>query len=282
MMERKLYPKPRDFLADNGDFLQQNEALVQLNYGNASKNRDADCHPGLLFGRYEEDGRMMLLFGNTAPWNVCLNAPVGEPRSMQAAAELAQYLRDTGIEINGVNAREDLADAFMRAYGGPFRLRTAMDIMVLRKLTEPPKVPCTVCKATLDDLDLILGWMCEFTQEALHETTTPADHLERSRPRVEAGQTYLCFGPKGEPVSMAVATRDLPHGTSLGGVYTPPEHRGKGYCQNTVAALCREELAEGKEYCTLFVDKKNPISNRVYKKVGFEIKMDDFDYRLEK
>ena len=39
-------------------------------------------------------------------------------------------------------------------------------------------------------------------------------------------------------------------------------------------------LAAGFESCTLFVDKKNPVSNRVYKKIGFEILEDSSEYKL--
>ena len=133
----KLYGKPGEFLEENRDFLLENEALVQLNLGNAQTHREEGCHPGLLFGRYEEEGRMCLLFGNTAPWNICLNAPQGMEKSMEAAGELARYLREGNIEIAGVTAREDLAKAFMEAYGGGFSLRSSMDIMVLKKVIQP-------------------------------------------------------------------------------------------------------------------------------------------------
>lgn len=280
-MERKLYRTPGEFLEDNRSFLEENEAVVQLNYGNASSNREKDCHPGLLFGRYEEDGRMLLLFGHTQPWNVCLDAPQGDERSMQAAAELATYLREENVEITGVNAREELAQAFMQAYGGRFRLRTGMDIMVLKDLIEPPAVPCSIRRAGAADTDLVLEWLCGLFWDIDHRESTPSEY-EHWRPRVENGQVYLCVDPQGVPVSMATAIRDLPRGISVGGVYTPPEYRGRGYCQNTVATLCREKLAAGREYCTLFVDKANPISNRVYEKIGFVVVEDNFDYRVVK
>lgn len=281
-MERKLYKKPRDFLEDNRDFLRENEAVAQLNLGNAIQHQDEDCRPGLLFGRYEADGQMALLFGNTTPWNICLNAPAGAEASMQAVAELARYLREEDIEMNGVTAREDLAQAFMQAYGGEFELRAAMDIMVLREVLVPPSAPGRIRRATPEDLDFVLHGVCGFMKDIHGEDTKPEDHKERWQPRVESGRIYLWEDPNGEIVSMAGATRPLDHGESINAVYTPPQHRGKGYCQNTVAAICQEKLAAGKDYCTLFVDKKNPISNRVYKKIGFEIVENCFEYKLLK
>lgn len=280
-MVRKLYGKPGEFLEENQDFLLENEALVQLNLGNAQAHREEACHPGLLFGRYEENGEMCLLFGSTAPWNICLNAPQEAAASMQAVKELARYLREENIEIAGVTARKDLADAFMQAYGGAFKLWSSMDVMVLREVTAPPSVPGQLRKATLSDQDFVLRGVCGFMKDIHNEDTQPADHKERWLPRLEAGQIYL-WEAEGEAVSMAGTIRPLEHGEPINAVYTPPEHRGKGYCQNTVAAICQEKLNEGKEYCTLFVDKKNPISNRVYQKIGFEIIEDCYEYKLVK
>lgn len=281
-MVRKLYGKPGEFLEENRDFLLESEALAQLNLGNAQAHREEGCHPGLLFGRIEEGGEMCLLFGNTAPWNICLNAPQGMEKSMEAAGELARYLREEDIEIAGVTAREDLAKAFMEAYGGEFSLRSSMDIMVLREIRVPPAVPGRMRKATLSDTDFVLNGLCGFMKDIFNEDTRPEDHKERWLPRIENGQLYLWEAPGGEIVSMAATVRPLEHGDAINAVYTPPQHRGKGYCQNTVAAVCQEKLKEGKEYCTLFVDKKNPISNRVYQKIGFEIKENCYEYKLLK
>ncbi len=152
--------------------------------------------------------------------------------------------------------------------------------MVLSTLIEPPPCPGTVQKAALSDLDLIVDWKCATLREALHEEPVPERVRETTLDQLKRSVVWLMRDPSGEPVSMANSGRMLERGACVSGVYTPPEHRGKGYCQNTVAALCRELLACGKSYITLFVDKKNPISNRVYRKIGFEILEDSSDYRL--
>lgn len=278
----KLYGKPGEFLEENRDFLLENEALVQLNLGNAQAHREEACHPSLLFGRYEENGEMCLLFGNTAPWNICLNAPQGMEKSMEAAGELARYLREGNIEIAGVTAREDLAKAFMEAYGGEFSLRSSMDIMVLKKVIQPEKLPGAVRKTTGDDMGLVAQWCHGFYLDIHGEDHSLEDIRKEQGGRVENGLYYLFEAPGEGAVSMAAVFRDLPHGTCISAVYTPPQHRGKGYCQNTVAAICQEKLREGKDYCTLFVDKKNPISNRVYQKIGFEIIENCYEYKLVK
>ncbi len=278
-MKLTLYESPGAFLEQNRVFLEKYEAACQLNYGNAQGNRDEKCRPDLLFGRYEEQGEPVLLFGHTLPWNICLNAAPGDERSVRAAQELAGYLKRENLSIAGINASKALCDAFIPAYGEDFRFRTGMDIMVLEKLIQPAAVPGKFRRTTPGDLDLLTAWAIDFTREALHREPDPETQRQRAAQRIE--RSCLWESPDGTPVSTAHISRRLSHGACISGVYTPPQFRGKGYCQNTVAALCREILEEGNRYCTLFVDKVNPISNRVYQKIGFAILEDNYDYRLE-
>lgn len=282
-MTQILYPTPRDFLRDNHAFLEAHAALCQLNQGNAQANQDTPHCPSLFFGRYEQDGKPLLLFGSALPWNLCLNAPADTASlSAQAAAELAAWLREEKLPIAGVTAREDLCQAFMGAYGGEFTQRSAMDIMVLTELIEPPAVSGTIRRAEKGDLGTICQWEHAFYREALHEEADPETVRQRTRERVEKGVIRVLELPGGELASMAHTSRETEQGTAVSGVYTPPEHRGRGCCQATVGALCREQLARGKSYCTLFVDKRNPISNRVYRKIGFQVLEDCSEYKLVK
>lgn len=278
-MKRKLYETPGEFLQENGEFLRRYEAACQLNLGNARAHEEEACHAGLLFGRYEEQGEPVLLFGNTLPWNLCLNGVPGSEKSARAAGLLADELCREGVAIRGVMACKALCDAFTAAHGGQFALNTAMDIMVLKELIEPPAVPGRPRPAAEGDVPQIAEWHRAFYREALGEEP-PEDVEDRVRDLLARGALCVWETPEGELVSVAHTSRKQGRGVSVSGVYTPPEHRGRGYCQNTVAALCREQLNGGCDYCTLFVDKANPVSNRAYRKIGFEILTDSFDYRL--
>jgi predicted GNAT family acetyltransferase len=52
-------------------------------------------------------------------------------------------------------------------------------------------------------------------------------------------------------------------------VYTPPEHRSRGYASSLVATLSAERLASGRRYCYLYTDLANPVSNRTYERIGY-------------
>lgn len=280
-MKLKLYNTPGDFLTDNAGFLHDFEATTQLSIGNAAAHKNKACHPDLLFGRFEQDGNASLLFSHTAPFHLLLHAIPGDPAALSATVLLAEYLLKEQIKIRGVNASKPLCNAFFSAYCKPYRVRFGMDIMVLRELIEPPIVPGKARPATEADLPLVTQWHQAFYREALNEEP-PEDEPQRVRTFYEKQGLYVFETPEGELVSTAhTSSRELPHGVSVSGVYTPPEYRGSGYCQNTVAALCRESFKKGADYVTLFVDKKNPFSNHVYAKLGFEILEEIFDCRLE-
>ena len=63
-------------------------------------------------------------------------------------------------------------------------------------------------------------------------------------------------------------------------VYTPPEHRGRGYASNAVAALRRRALERGVRSCMLYTDLANPTSNAIYQKIGYRPVCDSRNYRF--
>jgi predicted GNAT family acetyltransferase len=84
------------------------------------------------------------------------------------------------------------------------------------------------------------------------------------------GTAYLWENEAGTPVAMASASGPTPHGIRIGGVYTPPELRGRGYASSAVAALSARLLDEGRRLCFLFTDASNPTSNSIYRRIGYE------------
>jgi predicted GNAT family acetyltransferase len=62
----------------------------------------------------------------------------------------------------------------------------------------------------------------------------------------------------------------------IGGVYVHPAYRGRGIARRLCAELSRELLAEGRGL-TLFVKKRNPAAQSVYRSLGFATRD---DYRI--
>jgi predicted GNAT family acetyltransferase len=96
---------------------------------------------------------------------------------------------------------------------------------------------------------------------------------------IEEGRLYLWCDKV--PVSMAWKARPTKSGVVVSGVYTPPEHRRRGYATCCVAALSQRLLDTGYTYCTLYTDLANPTSNSIYRKIGYQPVCESMMYRFE-
>ena len=84
----------------------------------------------------------------------------------------------------------------------------------------------------------------------------------------------------GEVVSIALATRPQIKGVCIGGVYTPPAFRRRGYARALVAEVSKELLSRGYEFTNLFTDLSNPTSNKIYQEVGYKPVADYHQYEF--
>ena len=173
-----------------------------------------------------------------------------------------------GELISQINDREE------RRYGVTMNQR----VHVLREVGPVPEVegmfePITRMRDCLVDYDM------DFQIEVLN-TVKRQEVREQVENMIKEKRLYGWIA-KDKIVSIALKTRKTPHGHFLSHVYTPPEERGKGYATACVAALSRLLLDEGNEYCGLFTDLSNPVSNHIYQKMGYEPVCDFTLYRLE-
>ena len=72
-----------------------------------------------------------------------------------------------------------------------------------------------------------------------------------------------------EIVSLTGHAGRTPSGSRIGPVYTPPEHRGRGYATALVHAQTSWLLADAVDVCFLYTDLANPTSNAVYRRIGY-------------
>jgi RimJ/RimL family protein N-acetyltransferase len=120
--------------------------------------------------------------------------------------------------------------------------------------------------ATVEDAPTLQRWIDGFYSEALQTSPndpTGGERLGRSE------RAWIWLRSDGTPVSMAYNSRRVEGWWSVGAVYTPPEHRGHGYATALVTHVSEWALASGATGCTLFTDLANPVSNRIYERIGY-------------
>jgi predicted GNAT family acetyltransferase len=185
---------------------------------------------------------------------------------------------------SGVMGPVDVVRRFVatwEAAGGPqaslvLRTRTYR----LDEVISPAQPPEGAARtAVRGDVTTVGPWVVAFVAEALpHEPPGEASEEVVTRWMEDPGRIVWLWEAGGLPVSMAVAGNRTPNGRRIGMVYTPPEHRRRGYAGSLVAAASQSELDTGRSFCVLDTDRANPTSNHVYKAIGYRAVVDGESY----
>lgn len=278
----KEYKNARTFLVDYEAVLLEHEADSQLVLYAAYHNCQSEESEKIIFGAVLEEQDASLLFCNIMPYDLAIYS-VEQENNIQASIELADYLGNRQVVIHGIVARLDVCQSFMEQYkkyiNCSFVEKMGMDIMEIRELNEIKPVDGTYRLALPEDAKLVAEWMIEFQLEALTSEMDYEAALLKAEKQIGEGKVHFYEDNEHKIVSMAMASRKLVHGITIMYIYTPQVHRGKGYAAANIYHLSKELLEQGNEFCTLFVDKKNPLSNRAYEKVGYKVIGDCYEFK---
>lgn len=283
-MKIKKYDTVQSFLYENEKLLLEKESVTQLILHSAFVNKERAINRGLILGRIEDDQEnIKLIFANVEPYNLLIYNLDND--TLEAIRFLADYLIKDEIALRGINANKKICDEFIEYYeqktGCTFKEYLAMDIMEITELNKDVILPKGNFRtATLEDKELLIDWYIKFVNEALNEEVSYLDFKDKLDKRIENKNIYIFEDDKNTPMAMISVTRQLVNGISVSNVYSSKKARGKGYGLAVVYNLSKEYLERGNKFCNLFVDKKNPISNGVYKKIGYKILEDNYDYRI--
>lgn len=273
---------PQDFAAWATPFLLRDEAAHNLILGLLSVLQEEPTRYSAPYLAAVTAGEeVMLVALRTPPHNLILSRCEDE-------AALNPLLGDLqGSALPGVLGPKSLAQTFAEAWwrrtGQPYQIEMAERIYRLRQVTEVRGVPGSLRPAREGDRELLSAWTVAFNLEAMHAQER-GEELEKTARRIvgdylRRGSLYV-WEVAGEVVSMAGAAGPTPHGIRIGPVYTLPQRRGQGYAGACVAALSQKLLDEGRTFCFLFADLANPISNKVYQRIGYRPVCDVDEYRF--
>lgn len=229
-----------------------------------------------------EDEHGLVMIGVMTPPNYLIVTSNRSGDLREAEELLIRNLRENNWNVPGMRGPAPVSDNFAQTWtdltGQGHHIRTSQRIFELTSVIPPRPGPGELRLAKPDDLELIVSWFRAFSEEVDHDPISPAETLEWARNRMSG--TYFWVLPDGEVVSMACKTRPVSKVVSVGPVYTPPEHRGHGYASRCVAALSQILLDSGWERCSLFTDRANPTSNKIYQHIGYNPVCDFNDYRF--
>jgi predicted GNAT family acetyltransferase len=192
----------------------------------------------------------------------------------RSADELATILTPGHAALlTGVLGAEPPASAFASAWsaatGAAHSITQRQRLYRLGALTPPRPAPDGAARiATPADADVVHAWETAFCAETGQRAGSPAASSDRLR----HGQVVLwevAGEVAGEPVSMAAVTPARAGVARIGPVYTPAEHRRRGFAGGVTAASTRLALDRGADRVVLFTDLANPNSNALYIRLGY-------------
>jgi predicted GNAT family acetyltransferase len=260
------HPKLEAFLIGHRDssmFLRSNALRVGLVY------RDAPFHA--LYAGVFDDGNLIGVIAHAWSGMVLLQCPGN-------LDELAQRcIAWSGRKVTGFAGPADQvrrAQIALHVADAPSKMAEEESLYAL-DLTEL-KVPTAlktgeiVCRAPLpEERNLLCSWRSAYDIETLGSTDS-----EETRNRAAAALDHQIAERNAwiairnsEPVSLSAFNASLADIVQLGGIYTPPEHRGRGYAKASVAASLIAARERGASRAVLFTS--NPSAARSYEAVGF-------------
>jgi RimJ/RimL family protein N-acetyltransferase len=256
------------YLTEAGDFLRADpvENTVPLGVVETLRAKGADVFgEGPLFGWWRPDASVRGTLLQTGTFPLQLSAVPD-----QAAAALADALADRGVVLPGVSGHPSAARAFADIWekrtDAVAEVHMRQRLFRLERLEPPDPRPDGLPRvATGPDHGLVFDWFKAFEDEAsgggLANATLIDDRI--------GYDGVLLWEVDGRPVTLAGRTRVVSGMARIGPVYTPPEHRRRGYGAAVTAALARATLDAGASHVVLFTDLANPTSNGVYQRIGF-------------
>lgn len=146
--------------------------------------------------------------------------------------------------------------------------------LLLADLIEPTAVRTDQVmgrRMTARDLDQVAAWRADYAIEALGDADTPELHSQcrAAAERVLADGTTWVLEDRGELVAMSSFNSTIAEAVQIGGVWTPPALRGRGYGRAVVAASLRDAGVEGVSKAILFTGDSNISAQKAYLALGF-------------
>jgi predicted GNAT family acetyltransferase len=186
--------------------------------------------------------------------------------------------RDDG-HLPSVRGEVGVVAAFAGAYatvtGRPAEAADAHRLYVLDDL-QVPDVPGDVRRGADGDEALVVRWTEGFVTDTGFGSP---DEVAMMVARLRSGLIRI-WVDGDRPVAMGVGMPVVLGVCRVGWIYTPPEHRGVGYGAAVTAAISAEQLAGEASTCMLYTQLSNPVSNRIYQRLGYRPVREDLAYRF--
>lgn len=280
-MRVSRFSSPTNFLDKAAPYLEAQESLNGLMLGlvfrlsqSARRRRN---RPYLAV--VEDAGVLVATAVMTPPRKIILYSHL--PNCYAALQALWADLQDSRWTVPGVlgpaNVADTWAELWQEGNGRSPQIGMRQRVYELRRVKPLSLTKGQLRLAEADDFEQVVAWIQAFHHDAQIQADLESAEL-LARQKMHNGDLFLWQNEAGEPVTMAAKVRPTRHGVSISLVYTPDELRSQGCATACVATLSQQLLDEGYQFCTLFTDLSNPVSNHIYEKIGYTAVADFHEY----
>lgn len=137
---------------------------------------------------------------------------------------------------------------------------------------DQPQIPpgYSIIEASKASKDTLIEWMKGYEIEALcaDKNSELQTRVENKVARLMKADCWVLI-KEGIDVSLSAFNARIEGMVQIGPVWTPPEHRNKGFSRLLVANSLVSEKNKGTKTAILFAD--NPAAVRLYESIGFKI-----------
>jgi len=262
--------------------LTENESLYNLTWAAIARSRQTTTTaPGYAFFTLEDDQSTIAhAFVNHGAKLIVLSA-----MPSTAIDTLVPHIQRHAPTIETVEGPIEHAHRFARCWtegtNQAYTILMRQGLYELTRLLPPEDDGGQLVRATAVNEGLLRDFFTGFCTECFpNDPVEPEAIRARITRLIAEGKGYLWQNHRKALVSMAAIVRETPNTSSISLVYTPPEHRGKGYAAQIVGSVSQAQFSAGKQACNLHTDLENGTSNRVYQRLGYAMIQQSVRIRL--
>ena len=246
----KVYKNGKDFIDENFKYLETNKYMSTFFFFDAPLLKESTKINYAI--KVEEDNKILLAL-KVEPYNLLL---FGDDYCLDS---LLNYLIKENYIFDGIMCSSSIGNRLLEISSN-FYQSLGLDFMEAKNITEESSEEVIV--ATEKDIDEIFEMTSLFINECGLGDTPNKEGITKFISR------YRIIRVNDKIVSMAAYSANNDESFRITYVYTRPSFRGKGYARKVVNRVKNDIIKNGK-IATLNVDQKNPISNHLYKSLGF-------------
>ncbi|RWZ58885.1 GNAT family N-acetyltransferase [Halobacillus fulvus] len=270
-MELVLEKDPQRFLEKVEPLLLKREAENNLPLGilHHLVRQKEDAPPLLIYGK--DEGEIVSMTMRTPPHLWILPSIALLTREQVEAMVL--FMSNNHLDVPGVLGEETAIQWFVEAWENLHTSRAVLHmkqvVHQLKTLKEIKAGKGQMIVAKAEHQSLLKTWFEQYAVE------TGEEHVKNRTGElvaegIQSGTIHLWVLGDGTPVSMASRARETKHGATINAVYTPDLYKRNGYATQAVWHLTQKLLTQGYQFCALYTDLDNPVSNSIYQKIGYE------------